>query len=75
EKYGYGLIHDTLRTGIANGEIDELPVESATRMVFAMLGAAGQALAETTQSDKSRIRDEWAGLFRQFIGGLRKSTE
>lgn len=72
EKYGYGLIYDSLRTGIANGEIVELPVESATRMVFAMLGAAGQALAEAAKSDKPRIRDEWADLIRLFLAGIRQ---
>ena len=53
------------------GYLERRAVDSTVRFVFWMLGGAGLALAEAPDTDKARVRDEWAELLRRAMGGLR----
>jgi AcrR family transcriptional regulator len=71
EKYAYGLTEQFLRSLMDAGYIDPVPLETTTRLVFGLLGAAGLALAEADVADKARTRDDCAALLRRILAGLR----
>lgn len=71
ERYAFGLIEMLLRGLVDAGEIDPVPVETATRLVFSLLGAAGMALGGADAEDKTRLKDEYAGMIRRLLIGLR----
>lgn len=71
ERYAYGLIEQFLRAGIDAGQFRPAPLETTTRALFSLLGAAGMALANAEPEEKPRIRDEFADVIRRLFGGLR----
>jgi AcrR family transcriptional regulator len=73
EKFAYGLIEQIMRALISEGYIVPLPIETLTRITFHLLGAAGLALADATESDKPRVRTEYSQVIRQLLSGVQTS--
>ncbi|MGW4469964.1 TetR/AcrR family transcriptional regulator [Nonomuraea sp. NPDC004354] len=71
EKYAYGLIGQLIRGLMDSGEVPPLPLEPMTRISFHILGAAGMALAEASEADKPRVRDEYSRAIRHLLNGAR----
>jgi AcrR family transcriptional regulator len=71
EKYAYGLVEQFVRALIDAGHLEGRAVESTVRFSFWMLGGAGLTLAEASEQDKPRVRDEWGYLLRRTITALR----
>jgi AcrR family transcriptional regulator len=71
EKFSYGLVERLLSGMMDAGVLVRQPLPAATRVTFAILGAAGLALAEATGHDKPRVRSEYAELIQRMISGLR----
>ncbi len=71
EQYAYGLVEQLIKALVEGGDIDDQPLETTTRLVFGMLGTAGMALAEAADSDKSRLKSEYAAVIGRMASGLR----
>lgn len=74
EKYAYGLTEQFLRNLIEAGYIEPVPLETTSRLVFGLLGAAGLALAEADETSKRQTRDDCADLIRDMLTGLRAGS-
>jgi AcrR family transcriptional regulator len=74
EKYAYGVINRVLGALIDGGYIERVPLETATRITFAMLGAAGLALAEASEVDKARVKEEYTEVISRLMAGLRANA-
>lgn len=74
EKYAYGLTEQFLRDLIEAGYIEPVPLETTSRLVFGLLGAAGLALAEADEASKRQTRDDCADLIRDMLTGLRAGS-
>jgi AcrR family transcriptional regulator len=74
EKYAYGLTEQFLRNLIEAGYIEPVPLETTSRLVFGLLGAAGLALAEADETSKRQTRDDCADLIRNMLTGLRAGS-
>jgi AcrR family transcriptional regulator len=72
EKYAYGLVERFIRDLIEAGYLEDRAADSLVRFSFWMLGGAGLTLAEAPESDKPRLREEWAYLIGRTINGLRR---
>lgn len=70
EKYAYGLTEQFLRNLMEAGYVDPAPLETSSRLVFGLLGAAGLALAEADDASKRQTRDDCADLIRSMLTGL-----
>ncbi len=70
-EYGYGLTAELLRAVVDAGYIEPVPLETASRLVFAMIGEAGLALADVDEGDKPRLRAECGDVLRRILEGLR----
>ncbi len=71
KKYAYGLVERFVHGLIDAGYLEARAVDTLVRFSFWMLGGAGLALAEATDTDKPRLRQEWGQLIRQTITALR----
>lgn len=71
EKYAYGMTEKFLRVLMDTGYVERGPLETPTRLVFGLLGAAGLAIADAADADKRRVRDDCAVLIRLLLGGMR----
>lgn len=69
-KFAFGLIEDYMRALVEGGHIAALPLDTLSRVSFAMLGAAGQALARAAEADKPRVRDEYRAVIGRLLAGL-----
>ncbi len=69
-KFAYGLIEQYVRGLIEGGHIEPTPLETTTRIAFSMLGAAGQALAGAEESEKPRLKSEFAAVIGRLLAGL-----
>lgn len=74
EKYAYGLTENFLRMLMDTGHVERGPLETPTRLVFGLLGAAGLAIADAADEDKGRVRDECGALMRMLLDGMRISA-
>jgi AcrR family transcriptional regulator len=72
EKYAYGLVERFIRDLIKAGYLEDRAADSLVRFSFWMLGGAGLTLAEAPETDKPRLREEWAYLIGRTINGLRR---
>jgi AcrR family transcriptional regulator len=72
EKYAYGLIEHMIRTLMDSGDLPSLPMEPMARVTFNILGAAGMALAEAPDQDKSEVRAEYTQVIRSILSGIRR---
>lgn len=70
EAYAFGLIEEHVRNLVEGGYIEALPLDTMTRVAFAMLGAAGQALAKAPESDKERVKAEYSAVIARLLAGL-----
>jgi AcrR family transcriptional regulator len=69
-KFAYGLIEQYVHGLIEDGHVEPTPLETTTRIAFAMLGAAGQALARAEESEKPRLKSEFAQVIARLMTGL-----
>ncbi len=69
-KFAFGLIEQYVHDLMDAGLIRATPLEPTTRVVFAMLGAAGQGLSRAEEADKPRLKEEYRGVIAQLLGGL-----
>lgn len=70
QRYAFGVIDQLLRGLIDAGEIEPVPIEPTTKLVFYMLGAAGKALADADSGNQPRLRSDYASVIRRLIRGL-----
>ena len=71
-RYGFGLTRELVRTLMAEGYVDEAPLEPLTRIVFAMIGEAGMQVAEApTKKQQDQARAESGELLRRILEGIR----
>jgi AcrR family transcriptional regulator len=75
EKLAYGLVEQFVRALMDGGHIVAMPVETTSRITYALLGAAGQALAEAAEDDKPRVKAEYAAAIRRLLEGLRAPSQ
>jgi AcrR family transcriptional regulator len=71
EKFAYGLVEQLVRGMMDSGVVERQPLEATTRITFSILAAAGLALSEAPMADKIRVKDEYSGVIRRLISGLR----
>jgi AcrR family transcriptional regulator len=71
EQFAYGLIERLLGAMMDGGAIERLPLETTTRITFALLMAAGLALAEAREQDRAEVKAEYAMVISRLIAGLR----
>jgi AcrR family transcriptional regulator len=69
-KFAFGLIEQYVRDLMEAGLIRSTPLDTTTRVVFAMLGAAGQGLSRAEEADKPRLKDEYRAVVALLLGGL-----
>lgn len=69
-KFGFGLIEEHLRSLMENGYIEPLPLDPTAKIAFAMLGAAGKALAMASAADKPQLREEYQMVIGRMLAGL-----
>jgi AcrR family transcriptional regulator len=69
-EFAFGLIEEYMRALVEGGHIAPLPVDALSRVSFAMLGAAGQALARASEADKPAVRDEYRAVIGRLLAGL-----
>ena len=69
-EFAFSLIQDHLTALMAGGHIEQLPLDTMSHIAFAMLGAAGQALARAEEEDKPRLRDEYRQVIARMLAGL-----
>ncbi len=74
EKYAYGVTEQFLRNLMEAGYIAPVPLETSSRLVFGLLGAAGLALAEADDASKRQTRDDCADLIRSMLAGLQPGS-
>jgi AcrR family transcriptional regulator len=71
KKHAFAVVEGFVQTMIEAGYLERRAVDSLIRFSFWMLGGAGLALAEATEADRPRLRDEWDYLIRRSIGAFR----
>lgn len=71
EKYFLGLVEKFARILVDTGYLDPVGLDSTVRFIFWVIGGAGLALAETSDEERPRVRNEWSSLLRHALGGLR----
>jgi AcrR family transcriptional regulator len=69
-KFAFGLIEEHVQALVESGVIEQLPVETMSRLAFCMLGAAGQALSRAPEEDKARVKDEYRLVIGRMLAGL-----
>ncbi|HET9144419.1 TetR/AcrR family transcriptional regulator [Actinophytocola sp.] len=74
EKFAYGLIEQLLSAMMTGGVIDDLPLETTTRITFALLMAAGLALSDAPEEDKEAVKAEYSLVISRLITGLSTPT-
>jgi AcrR family transcriptional regulator len=67
---GFGLIEEHLKELMESGYIEPLPLDPTAKIAFAMLGAAGKALAVATAEEKPRLREEYQMVIGRMLAGL-----
>ncbi|MFL6142585.1 MAG: TetR/AcrR family transcriptional regulator [Labedaea sp.] len=71
EKFAYGLIGQLLAALMDSGHLERHPLDTMTNTTFWMLGAAGTALSEAPEAEKTRVRAEYATMIGRLMAGLR----
>lgn len=71
EQFSYGLVEQLLAAMIDGGFLDRQPLEALARVVFAITGTAGMAVAEAAEPDKQRVKAEYVDVIRRMMLGLR----
>jgi AcrR family transcriptional regulator len=69
-KFAYGLIEQHVRALIEGGHVDPTPLETTTKIVYAMLGAAGLALGRAEPAEKPQLKDEFRGVIGRLLAGM-----
>lgn len=71
EEFAYGLTERLVRELVDSGYIAPLPIEPTAQLIFAMLGAAGFALASADPAQQPEIKKHYAAVIERFLSGLR----
>ncbi|WP_043842017.1 TetR/AcrR family transcriptional regulator [Amycolatopsis taiwanensis] len=66
----YGHVERRIKALMDGGYLDPQPLETLTRVVYSMLGAAGMALAEAADTDKPRLKAEYAAVIGRMLSAL-----
>jgi AcrR family transcriptional regulator len=74
-EYGYGLTEQFLRALAADGQILPVQLKTTTRLVFAMLGESGLALAEVEEGARPELREELESVLYRILDGLRVPSD
>ncbi|MEJ3656855.1 TetR/AcrR family transcriptional regulator [Actinomycetes bacterium KLBMP 9759] len=69
--HAFGLVENFLNVLVAAGLVRPLPVDTAAQLIFNLLGGAGRVIAEGSDAEKVRLRDECSTLMRRMLEGLR----
>jgi AcrR family transcriptional regulator len=72
-KFAYGLIEQHVHALIEGGHIDPMPLDTTTRIVYAMLGAAGLALGRAEAEEKPRVQEEFRAVIGRLLAGMATS--
>jgi AcrR family transcriptional regulator len=72
EHYSYGLVRAVLESLIAAGEIEELPVETTTRILFGALSAGAALIADA--EDPERAVAEVSVTVVRVLEGMRRAA-
>jgi len=74
-QYGYGLTEEFVSALIQHGILTPTPLTTATRLVFALIGETGLALAEVSDvAAKQTLRKEYEAVIRRILEGLRVAS-
>jgi len=73
-KYGYGLTREAMRALIDEGSLAPAPLETLTRLVYALIGEAGMALAEAEPAAKADVKREFGQLMTRILEGMRRDS-
>jgi AcrR family transcriptional regulator len=71
EHFSFGLVKAVLESLVAAGELDELPVETTTRILFGALAAGAAIIADA--EDPERAVAEVSGTVVRVLEGMRRS--
>ncbi|TCO49765.1 TetR/AcrR family transcriptional regulator [Actinocrispum wychmicini] len=74
EEFSFGLVEQLLGAMMDSGIMDRQPLRVTTRIVFAILGAAGVALADAPEPDKHQVKAEYTEVIRRMLVGLRPAS-
>lgn len=74
ERFAYGLIEMLLRALIDGGYVEPAPLQTLSRITFAILGEAGVTLAETAEADKQRVKSEYSAVIQRMLIGMRPAS-
>jgi AcrR family transcriptional regulator len=70
--YAYGMIETLVKRLIESGDMPAVPLEPTARVTFHILGAAGLALAEASEEDRLRVRDEYDLVIKGILFSVRE---
>jgi AcrR family transcriptional regulator len=71
KKYAYAMIDGFVRAARESGLLGQVPLPTASQLVFHLLGGAGRIIAEAPQAERRTARDECAATIRRMLNGLR----
>ena len=71
EIYGFGLTREAVRSLLEAKLVAPAPLETMTRLVYAMIGEAGLALSQADEAEKAALRDEFRAVMVRMLEGLR----
>lgn len=74
EKHAYGLTESFIKLLIEAGEVEKVPMPTATQIVFGLLYGACRALVEAPPEEKVRVRAECGLILRRILDGLHPSV-
>ncbi|WP_460956341.1 TetR/AcrR family transcriptional regulator [Parasphingorhabdus pacifica] len=69
ERFTFGMVREAVTDLVESGEVEPLPVDSLTRVVFGALSAGASTIAES--SDPQRTRAEVGQCVERLMDGLR----
>jgi AcrR family transcriptional regulator len=70
EHYSYGIIRASVEALVASGEIDEMPVEVMSRLLYGALSAGASMIAGA--ADPRKASEEVAWSITRVVSGLRR---
>lgn len=71
QKYSFGLVEGAARAMVQAGYFADRAFDTTTRLVFHLIGCAAQTIAEASEADAQRVRDECADVVKRMFAGLR----
>ena len=72
ERYSFGVLQAAIRSLIDAGEIEDMPVEITTQLLFGALSAGAQAIANAAEPE--RAGEQVARAVVRVVAGLRRRS-